>query len=224
MLKAIIIAIGCTVLSIPVVAQAQPLSPQHSPVPAAVTDTGEYAENIYDAAKDGKWKDASPKLAALKTSAQQLQKQAPGNQALQAQIQSSIHQLDTTIAVQDQVRTMREANLITRDAAELTGLFHPIVPIQISYLDYYGRQLEIGAKTGDLPQLKRAANDLAKTWQQLRPAVVQHGGTEQAARWDKMVRQIQSADKASDYNKLAETELEEVDHLETLFEHPVARQ
>jgi hypothetical protein len=202
------------------VAQVPASPPQSAGAAATLKSVGEYAENVYDAARDEKWDDAAAKLATLKAAAQGIPAQA--NKALVTQIQNSIKQMDVTVPVKDQVRTMREANLITRDAAELGTNLHEQIPLGVTYLDFYGRQLEIASRTGDMARLKSTTNDLAATWQKLRPAVMQHSGNDEAEQWDKLVQQIQSADKASDYKKLAEDELEEVDRLENLFQNSSA--
>jgi hypothetical protein len=195
-----------------------------SGVPAPITNTGEYARQIYEAAQAGHWKQAFNKLAPLSQSSSQIPPNLTmvGNKALQDQIRAAINELNTTVSVQDQVRSMTEANIINRDAAELASMFHHTVPLAVTYLDFYGRQLEIASITGDMPLLQQTAKQLAQAWQQLRPIVTQRGGTEQASKLDDVVQKIQSANDSSDYNKLAQNELQQVAQLKTLFEGQTA--
>ena len=64
--------------STPMTAAADPEQPAgaekaaKTSVPTSLTNTGEYGENVYDAAKAGDWKTAGQKVAALKDSASQI--------------------------------------------------------------------------------------------------------------------------------------------------------
>jgi glyoxylate carboligase len=216
MRKYLIAGIIFAALCVPAMPQnnAQPSQARSSsPVPAAITSIGESAEDLYDAAKTEHWDEATKKLAELQAARQQLPKVA-GDVALEDQIQNSITQLGITVVVKDQLRTMQQANIITRDAAELSDHYQRTLPLQVALLDFYGRQLETASLTDNTMQLTQTAKNLAQTWQALRPVILQKGGSTQAADWDKLVQQIQSANKASEYKKLAKVVDDQVDQLE----------
>ena len=53
---------------------------------------------------------------------------------------------------------------MTFDAANLGAVFDNPVPVAVTKLDYYGRQVEVQAASGDTVALGQTAADTRKTW------------------------------------------------------------
>lgn len=190
---------------------------QDDQVPQALRDVGEYAESIYDMAKVADWPKAQANLATLQQSAQLLRQQTTNSDSGINQLMGSIDQLSPAIAAKDPQATQQHANQVTLLAAQITQRYQTRVPVEITLLDYYGRQLDVDAASGNLAQLQTTTHHMTQTWQAVRPAVVRHGGTAQAQQFDTLVAQANQAKTVSDYGQLATPILNQVDQLEAVF-------
>ena len=112
---------------------------------------------------------------------------------------------------------MQEANQATLIAANLTAPFHPAVPVDVTRLDYYGRELEIGTAANNLVKLQATGAAMRKTWDELRPTIVARGGATEAKKFDQLMAQVQAAQSPVDFGRVAAPVLDEVDKLEKLF-------
>jgi len=202
---------------LPVPAAAHVSSPATPVVQAAIDDVGRYGESIYDMAKVSDWKQAASDLAWLKKAAGKLPAEVNGNGREQVQLDDTIQALDQAITEKNWGRATREANQITWIGADLAAPFKPLVPIEVTRLDYYGRQLEISSSQKDQARLKATAADMVIAWNALRPPLEAAGGVSEAERFGKLVAQVQAAQSPADFGKLATPVLDEVDNLEKVF-------
>lgn len=196
-------------------AQAAPLQPREVPVPLATM--GEDAENAYDAAKAADWKGAATKTRALEKAARAL---PPRWKAMSKQFRLSmeLQKLDAALQGHRKWAAMHAANRVTLLVAQLSRDFAPRVPVEVTLLDVYGRDLEIGALSDDRVYLAKAQRDLQTTWTQIRPAVVSHGGARQADIFGVVVARVQKARGTAPLRRLATPLLDEVDNLEKVFQ------
>ena len=184
-----------------------------------IAEVGEVGENIYDLAKDKEWTAVAKKLTSLKKEVESLKSQA---KEAKVQLSKSIAALEKAVGAKDQQITMQEANQITLIAANLTEPFHPQVPVDIARLDYYGRELEIWSAVNNETKLKETADALKKTWDKVRPSVMEHGGDAEAKSFDGLMLQLNAAKSPEQYKSVAAPILDEVDNLEKVFEqHPM---
>ncbi len=102
-------------------APAPPAATQKEPAPQTLANVGEFGENIYDAAKAGKWSEAQTKLTelkdAMKTSGATLSKSSEQQNKLQGLVAS----LDTSIGKKAKSTTMRDANQVMLKSADIAG-------------------------------------------------------------------------------------------------------
>lgn len=91
------------------------------------------------------------------------------------------------------------------------------MPVDVTVLDYHGRELEIWAAARDEAKLRSIVEGLSKTWRRLRPQVVARGGAGVAARFDVLVRSAESVSGVDAFARLAAPILDEVDNLERVF-------
>jgi YD repeat-containing protein len=183
-------------------------------VPAPLESVAHYSENLYDAARASDWPAAAAQLDTLKRGVTDLSAMAAGS----AELESQVATVGTSVSNHDRAATMRSANEVTRLAADLTRPYEPLVPVEITLLDYSGRELELWAEAGDLAKLHDATATMRQTWDAVRRTVEkQRGGAAAAASFDALVTRAESAAASSDYAAVATPILDEVDKLERLF-------
>jgi hypothetical protein len=185
-------------------------------VPTSLANAGEYGENIYDYAKANDWKNAGVKLAALKDAAGKVRTEVKNKSAAVDRLDGQVAALDRAVAAKDRQATMREANQVTLDVANMTAAYKLSVPVDVVKLDYYGRELEVWAQAQDPTKLQATAADMRRTWDSLRPSIQAHSATE-AKKFETLVAQVESAKTSADYARAAAPVLNEVDNLEKLF-------
>lgn len=194
-----------------------PATPVVKSVPPALAQMGEYGENIYDAAKAGKWQEAESKLASLKNTVQSSAQDLSSAPNERGQLDATITALDKSVPHHAKSATMRDANQVTFLAAELTAPYHPKVPADVARLDFDGRELEIWSAAHDIPKLKHTAEDIHQTWDQVRPEVEAHNGQSAAKDFDALVAKVDHAHTAGQYHAVANPLLDQVDKLESVF-------
>src|SRR3979409_1642457 len=103
-----------------------------------------------------------------------------------------------------------------RPRADMPAAYKLGVPVEVTKLDYYGRELEVWAQAQDANKLQATAREMRRTWNSLRPSVEAHKAAE-ARKFDALVAQVESAKTSADYARVATPVLNEVDNLEKLF-------
>jgi hypothetical protein len=185
-------------------------------VPKSLIDTAEYGENLYDHSKAKSWKRATLTLRSLQRAAKNMHTEVADQPAAEGRIDESIATLGRTIAAKDQQASMREANEVTRAAADMTAAYAPTVPVAVARLDYYGRELEIWAQAQDSGKLQATAVAMRREWDALRPTLKIRAPAE-AMKFESLVAQVEAAKTPADNAPLAQSVLDEVDNLEKVF-------
>lgn len=181
-----------------------------STVPPAIEAVGHHAENAYDMTKMNDW-------AKARASVDSLDVALAADSATRAAVDSTLQQLRGAIAGRNGRSGMVAANRLTEIGARLSERYAPAVPVDVTLLDYYGRELEIWAASRDLPKLRETGNAISSTWESLRARVEQRGGTAEAMRFGELVQRVRQARTVPDYAALATPILNEVDALEGVF-------
>ena len=195
---------------------ASSASPAEGSVPTSLSNAGEYGENIYDYAKANDWKNAGAKLATLKDAVKQVRTDVKNQSAAVQQLDTHVVAVDRAVTAKDRQATMREANQVTLDVANMTSAYKLSVPVEVTKLDYYARELEVWAQAQDANKLQATAREMRQTWDSLRPTITAKSATE-AKKFDTIVAQVESAKTPADYARAATPVLNEVDNLEKLF-------
>lgn len=183
-------------------------------VPTALTDAGEFGENIYDAAKANDWKTANAKLTELKTAGQKMADEKIGS----AEFEATLGKLEKAVAAKDKTSTLIEVNQLTLEAANLTAKYNPAVPVEVVKLDFYGRELEIWAAAKDEAKLRETARMIRPNWDAVKAKIEANGGKKEAANFEALIVKTDAAKTSIDYAKLATPILDEVDNLEKVFD------
>ena len=185
-------------------------------VPTSLSNASEYGENIYDYAKANDWKNAGAKLAALKDEVKQVRTDVKNQSSAVQQLDTHVAAVDRAVTAKDRKATMREANQVTLDVANMASAYKLSVPVEVTKLDYYGRELEVWAQAQDANKLQATGRDMRQTWDSLRPTITAKSATE-TKKFDSLVAQVESVKKPADYARVATPVLNEVDNLEKLF-------
>lgn len=186
-------------------------------VPTSLANAGEYGENIYDYVKANDWAKAGTKLTSLKDAAKQIRTAVTNASAGEDKLDANIAVLDKAVAAKDRQAALREANQVTLDVADMTAPFKPPVPIEVTRLDYQGRELEVWAAAKDAGKLKSTADEMQQTWNALRPQIESHNGAAEAKKFGDLVARVEAAKTPDEYARLAKPVLDEVDNLEKVF-------
>jgi uncharacterized protein YcbX len=186
-------------------------------MPTSLSNAGEYGENVYDYAKANDWKNADVKVAALKDAITKVRTEVKNQSAAVDRLDANVATLDRAVTAKDRQAAMREANQVTLDVANMTTAYKLSVPVEVTRLDYYGRELEVWAQAQDANKLQATAREMRRTWDSLRPSVEAHKAAE-AKKFDALVAQVESAKTPADYAHVATPVLNEVDNLEKLFQ------
>lgn len=196
---------------------ATPAATQKERAPQALVNVGELGENIYDAAKARKWSEARTKLTELNDAMKRSGAILSQSNEQQNKLQGLVASLDTSIGKKAESITMRDANQITLAVSELMASYQTKVPVEISRLDYDGRELEIWGRAHKAAKLKETAADLRQTWDKVKPQVESHNGTAEAHKFSELVKDVERATTSASYQKLASQVLDQVDKLEKVF-------
>ena len=183
-----------------------------TPVPAALVLSAESGEGVYDAARANDWPEAGKQLQALRSTLPAI---GPGPDA--GRLQTAIAALTADVAARQRHPVLRDANEVTRLVAQLTAPYNPPVPTAIVMLDYYGRELQLWAESGNRRELAATKAAILRTWHEIRSDVVAHGGSRQADAFDGQVGQVEQAVRPADYRKIAASFLDQVDELEKVY-------
>lgn len=183
-------------------------------VPKPLANAGEYGENVYDAAKVGDWKTADQKVVSLRDSASQL---TAGSSQERSALRSEITSLEKAVSQRDARAAQLESNQVTLTVAEMSAGYSNPVPVDVTKLDYLGRELEIWAASGNQKKLDQTSAQIQSTWQSVRAQVVANGGTAEAQKFDAIVQQVKQAQSPSQHGDLAKPVLDQVDYLEKVF-------
>jgi hypothetical protein len=184
--------------------------------PTSLANAGEYGENVYDYAKVNDWKNADVRLLALRDAVKIVRTEVKNQSAAVDRLDANVAILERAVAAKDRPATMQEANQVTVNVADMTAAYKLSVPVEVTRLDYYGRELEVWAQAQDANKLQATAREMRRTWDSLRPSIETHSAAE-AKKFDALVARVESAKTPADYGRVATPVLNEVDNLEKLF-------
>ncbi len=189
-----------------------------SPVPKSLFNVSEDSEDLYDQAYAANWNEASTALAKISGDNATLRKTEPSLGKRSAGVATLAVAVKRDIAAKDRPAALRDINQMTRLTIEMGAAYAAPIPVEVSLLDYYGRELQVWAIAGNKAQLQSTLSALQTTWQRVRPQVVARPNGAQAARsFDAMVSRAKSAHSPAGVSQVAAPLLEEVDRLENVF-------
>jgi hypothetical protein len=187
--------------------------------PSALTQIGDSATMLYDAAYAADWNAAGEWMQSISDAASALPPALP-KADLVAQLQSRVRGEGQHVSAHERVDAMDDANALTRLAAELSTDFQPLVPFEAVMLGYYGRQLELGIVAARPATLKQATADLRTAWNRIEPSVERRVTPDEARRFTDIVAQLEQARRPSDFVAPTRSELAQADRIVKAFKSP----
>jgi hypothetical protein len=181
---------------------------------------GEYGEDLYDFAKASQWRKADRFLTRLQKSYSGLNSSSGSNSGLISRLGQRISALSQAIGSRDAANASQVANQITFDAAKFTAQANAPVPLAVTLLDYYGRELELGSTLGNLSVIQKNVGTIRQTWNAVRSSVLDNDGASEVKTFDGLIKRLKVDQSFAQYGRLATMILDEVDHLETVFRTP----
>jgi hypothetical protein len=119
---------------------------------------------------------------------------------------------------QEPLQAALAANQITRIMIELEGNYVHSVPMQVTLMDYLGRELVILAKLPeDYGMLQRREDELEKNWSNLRPQILLRNGQALAIKVDQTIDRIKETTDHQKIEQEGNVVLDLVDEIESLF-------
>ncbi len=131
---------------------------------------------------------------------------------------AKIDLIDQAIANKDTQIAMRNSNQITFVVAEINKRFLQKVPVEVTLLNYYERELEIWIPTGNKPWLRKTANNISRNWLSIRPLVLANGDKKEAHKFDMLISTLAHASSLNDYIQATTLLQKEQDSLEKVFQ------
>ena len=195
-------------------------SPASATMPSELAAVAEFGENLYVAAKAGRWADAAAIMDSLDRTAKSLPVGVNARSADALELPRVVDSLRQAVTTRQRPAALQLSNRVTYLAAKVSAGYHPQIPSDIALLDYSGRELEVWSARRSASMLIRTAAELRRTWDAARPDVVRHGGTAEAEKMDSLVALVASAKTAADYGRVAAPILDHVDVLESLYTKP----
>ena len=197
--------------SSPIMQQAAAYGP-----PSSLVEIGDAAAQLFDAARQGNWKNADIALETMTTSRAALPSRW-STPDLASQLSSALAAVEASVSARQRLHTMDVANSITRLVADLSSEYRMPVPYALLLLDYYGRELELGIAAGDPTRLAQATADLQQTWNRFERTILQAGAIDEARRFTDTVAELVDARVPGDFIAPTRAELVAVDALKRLF-------
>ena len=184
--------------------------------PSELSQVGESATSLFDAAVASDWDLARELIQELSHAASLLPNEMPKPDIV-AQLRTRLTWLQGHVADKQRVETMDDSNAITRFAADLSAEYQTDVPYDVVMLGYYGRQLELGIAAGQVQTLTQARTDLRSTWNRVESSVERRGGIDDAKRFTDIVVQLEGAHRPGQFVAPTRAELAETDHILKVF-------
>jgi hypothetical protein len=187
--------------------------------PSALTQIGDSATMLYDAAYADDWSATGEWMQSISAASSALPPVLP-QADLVGQLQSRVRAEAQHVRAHDRIRAMDDANALTRLAAELSADFQPQVPYEVLMLGYYGRQLELGIVAARPATLTQANADLRAAWNRIEPSVERRGIPDEARRFTDIVAQLEQARRPADFVAPTRAELAQADRIVKAFKSP----
>lgn len=168
--------------------QMEAVEKQSFQISSALGQISESGEDAYDSVKVGNWLQAQKQLSTLRQAQSKLADEMSTPKMDMAGIKAGISDFALAIVNKNQMKAMDAANRITLHAIQITATFKSVQPLELSMLDYLGRELELAALARDASKIQDTIRQIIQTWEILKPNVQAHGGSVQAKHFDTVVQ------------------------------------
>jgi len=179
-----------------------------------LTKISQLSQHIYKLAKITHWRKAKAENKKLQILIKNL------NPKIRqfTKLTNKMYLLDNAIDNKDAQIAMRTANQITFIVAKMNKNFSKKIPVEVTLLNYYERELEIWIPTGNKPWLSKTSKNINRTWLSIRPLVLAHGDTREAHKFDLLINTLNHASLFNEYTQITTLLQKEQDNLEKVFQ------
>lgn len=204
-----------------VAAQApSPQTPLPPGPPGEIDVVESIAHDIYNQARNNRWKQIGHKVSLLRRMEQSLAAARPDDSSTRylPKLAETVTALEQAVAVQKRLDVMVFANKIMIICAKMAEPYSPRIPVDVAILGYCSRKLEIYAETEPVARLAEIVFKMHLAWQTLIPHVVEHqGGDREVKRFAEIMKRLEKAQTAPEFARLAPVAIEGVGNLERHF-------
>ena len=183
-----------------------------------LTKISQSSQHIYKLAKVHHWRKAQAENKKIQTFTKDLETTFPFKTLQFKKLIAKIYLLDNAIANKDFQIAMRSSNQITFVVAQMNKNFPEKIPVEVTLLNYYERELEIWIPTGNKPWLGKTAKKISRTWLSIRPLVLAHGDTKEVYKFDLLIDNLNHASLFKEYIEITTLLQKEQDNLEKVFQ------
>jgi hypothetical protein len=188
-----------------------------SPFPDALAALSNDSERLYSLASADDWPNIPHTANSIRLDYNQLPINLADFPVQSAQLASVVMDLNQQVLGHHRYAVMHSANRIMLIAARLTAPLRPRIPSDIELLGYYGREIEVGAMTGDTGAAHSAASQLPQVLTTLHSTVAQRGSVTAAEGLDNIAALLAHTETPDDYHQLALLIADEVANLRRIF-------
>ena len=183
-----------------------------------LTKISHSSQQIYKLVKAHHWRKAQAENKKLQNLTKDLTTKFKPKTIQLQKLTDKSNLLDTAIANKDSEIIMRSSNQITFVVTEMNKNFPKKIPIEVTLLNYYERELEIWIPSGNKPWLTKTAKNINRTWLSIRPLVLSHGNKIEVHKFDILMVTLNQASLFNDYIEITTLLQREQDNLERVFQ------
>lgn len=115
------------------------------------------------------------------------------------------------------MRVSLAANSVSQLMPGFYARYQDPVPASVLKLDYLEREVHLRSQTGEKAKVRQTVRQLDATWRQVRPQLIQAGGTQVAQAYDQHVSALKGGSTATATQNQAVQGLDLVDKMEGVF-------
>jgi len=192
-------------------------------MPDRLTAMEAQAEDIMDVVPQADWPAVQTDINAIETAWKSYQAQAKRDgvaPASVARMESVVAALKSAATAKDSKAALQAANDVSAGLVEMMALYDAAVPPEIGWLDVLERQVILDTTRNDEAAAKNNLVGIHARWNQVKPAVLKHGGQKEAEQFEQSLEKQARAMDANNSAALAgeaRVALEIVDALEKVF-------
>ncbi len=183
-----------------------------------LTKISQSSEHIYKLVKAHHWRKAKAENKKIHKIMKHLERKFQPKTHYFKKLTNKIYLLNNAIDNKDSQIAMRTANQIIFVVTEMNKNFPKKVPVEVTLLNYYERELEIWIPTGNKPWLDKTAKNISRTWLSIRPLVLAHGNKTEVQKFDMLITTLNHASLFNDYARITTLLQREQDNLERVFQ------
>jgi len=173
--------------------------------------------SAYNAANSGKWNAVASNVRRIrKTALESNLAQIIGGDDT-GKINSSLDALEKAASAKDRKSALVAANQLSLAMIYIAGKYNPAIPMGISLLEYYGRELQIWSAFKDPEKLRSTVKDISATWDVLKGPVRARGGIAEEKVISALVFGLEKASSNDEVMRIYPQLLKQVSRLEKLF-------